>query len=100
MVVPPVVHKYLTYTEELAELVETRHATRALGHRELVRYLPAGFVAASAAAATLADEADREASFSVYKSNNPAKPDQSFLLIVRTRHVVTIVNVASDALDE
>ena len=37
----------------------------------------------------LPDEADGEASLSVYKANNPAKSDQPFLLIVRTQHVVT-----------
>jgi hypothetical protein len=97
VVVPPVVHDYLSDTEELAELVETRDAFRALRHRELMRHLPAGLVARSGRAAGLADESDREASFSVYKTNSPAKPDQSFLLIFRiTRHVVTTVNVRPD----
>jgi hypothetical protein len=42
-------------------------------------------------------KADGEASFSVYKPNNPTTElDQPFLLIVRTRHVVTMVNVQSD----
>jgi hypothetical protein len=64
-----------------------------------MRHLPAGPVTGSALAAFLADEADREASFSVYKTNNPAKPDQPFLLIFRiTRHVVTTVNARSDVI--
>jgi hypothetical protein len=54
-------------------------------------------VAASASAIVLTHEADREASFSVYETAHPATLlGQSFLLIVRTRHVVTIVNVPSD----
>jgi hypothetical protein len=60
------------------------------------RHLIAGLVALPARPARLPDEADREASFSVYKADYPAKLDQSFLLIVRTRHVVTIVNAESD----
>jgi hypothetical protein len=95
VVVPPV-REHLADTEELAELMQTRDATSALCHDELVRDLPAGFIGASASSAGLAHEADREASFSVYKTNNPATPDQSFLLIFRiTRHVVT-VDITSD----
>ena len=41
---------------------------------------------------------DREASFSVYITRDVAI--QPFLLIVRTRHVVTIVNVRQDVDDE
>ena len=95
VVVPPV-REHLADTEELAELMQTRDATSALCHHELVRDLPAGFIGASASSASLAHEADREASFSVYKTNNPATSDQSFLLIFRiTRHVVT-VDISSD----
>jgi hypothetical protein len=76
--------------------VEARRAARPLSDHELVRDLPAGSVSASTPAAVLANESDREASFSVYKTNNPATPDQSFLLIFRiTRHVVT-VDITSD----
>src|SRR3989440_535904 len=90
--------EHLTNTKELAELVQTRRATRALRDHELVRDLPAGLVAVSPPPASLALEADREASFSVYKTNNPATPDQSFLLIFRiTRHVVT-VDITSDVI--
>ena len=62
-----------------------------------MRHLIAGLVAASAWPGRLPDEADRETSFSVYETDHPAAQlDQSFLLIVRTRHVVTSVNVRSD----
>ena len=91
MIVVPLVLEHLTDTEELAELVEARNAARALRDDELMRDLPAGLVGAPSSSADLANEADREASFSVYKTNNPAIPDQSFLLIFRiTRHVVTV----------
>ena len=60
-------------------------------------HLIAGSVALPTPPARLPNEADGEASFSVYKTDHPAaKLDQSFLLIVRTRHVVTIVNDLSD----
>ena len=96
VIVVPLVLEHLADTEELAELVQTRDAAGALCHDELMRDLPAGLVGASASSAALAHEADREASFSVYKTNNPATSDQSFLLIFRfTRHVVT-VDIGSD----
>src|SRR5437763_8243075 len=59
--------------------------------------LVADLVAASTRTAWLPDEADREASFSVYKTDHPATElDQPFLLVFRTRHVVTMVNVLPD----
>jgi hypothetical protein len=45
----------------------------------------------------LPNEPDGEASLSVYKADDPAtKLGQPFLLIFRTRHVVTMVNALSD----
>jgi len=49
-----------------------------------MRHLVAGLVAFSAWPVGLPDEADGEASFSVYKTNNPAELNQSFLLITCT----------------
>jgi hypothetical protein len=72
VVVVSLVREYLTHPEEALELVQTRDALRALCHGELMSHLVAGSVALPAHTATLADEADREASFSVYKTNNPA----------------------------
>ena len=96
VIVIPLVFEHLTDTEELAKLMKARCAARALRHHELMRDLPAGLVSASAPPTRLANETDREASFSVYKTNNPATPDQSFLLIFRiTRHVVTL-DITSD----
>ncbi len=87
----------LPHSEELPELMQARETALALCHHELVRHLEAGLVASSLHPVRLPDEADREASFSVYKTNHPATlPDQPFLLIFRTRHVVTIVNAKSD----
>ena len=96
MIIPPPVRYDLAHTEELIEFVQTRDASRALRTHELMRHLPAGFVAGPTSSALLSDKADREASFSVYETDNPASSDQPFLLIVRTRHVVTIVNVRPD----
>ena len=89
MVVVPLVCEYLSHPEEALELVQARHALRALRHRELMSHLVAGSVAASTSPATLAGEADREASFSVYKTNNPALLPQPFLLVFRTVRIVT-----------
>jgi len=98
MVVVPLVRENLTDTKELTELMEAGDALLALRHRKLVSNLETGLVAASARPAWLPDEADREASFSVYETDHPATElDQPFLLVFRTRHVVTMVNVLSDS---
>ena len=55
-------------------------------------HLIAGFVAFPARPIWLSDEADGEASLSVYKANNPAKLNQSFLLIFRTERIVTPIS--------
>jgi hypothetical protein len=97
MVVRPPVDVHLSRSEELAELVEAGDATRALRYHEIVRDLVSGLVASSTHAVRLPHESDREASFSVYKTDHPATLlGQPFLLVFRTRHVVTIVNVPSD----
>lgn len=70
--------------------MKTGHALSALCHGELVSHLKAGLVAFSARPTWLSNEADGEAALSVYKTNNPAKPDQSFLLISCTRHILTV----------
>jgi hypothetical protein len=99
MVVVTTIRDDLTDTEELTDFVKTGHALLALRHRKLVSHLETGSVAASARPAWLPNETDREAPFSVYETNHPTtKLDQSFLLIFRTRHVVTIVNVLSDGI--
>ncbi len=96
VVVPPVCDD-LPHSEELSELVQAGETALALCHRELVRYLEAGLVASPAHPVWLPDEPNREAAFSVYKTDDPATLlDQPFLLIVRTRHVVTMVNARSD----
>jgi hypothetical protein len=83
--------------EEALKLFEAAAAPLTLRHNEPVEHLVAGLVAWSAHPIILSREADREASFSIYKANDPATElDQPFLLVFRTRHVVT-VDVAPDA---
>ena len=57
-------------------------ASRALHHREIVTDLMAGSVAFSVPSIRLPDEADGEASFSVYETSDPFGVDRSLLLIV------------------
>jgi hypothetical protein len=96
VVVPPV-HEHATDPEEALQVFEGGPASFPLRNDEPVEHLVAGSVASSPHAVSLSRESDREASFSVYKTDHPAtKLDQPFLLIFRiARHVVTIVNVAS-----
>jgi hypothetical protein len=91
VVVRPPVDVHLPHSKELAQLLETPDATRALRHNEVVRDLVSGFVASSIRAIWLLHEPDREASFSVYKTNHPTtRLNQPFLLVFRTRHIVTL----------
>jgi hypothetical protein len=97
MVVVPLVREYLSDAKELTEIVETTNALSALSNRELVSNLVTEPVADSFRPILLPNEADGEASFSVYKADHPATElDQPFLLVFRTRHVVTTVNAPSD----
>ena len=89
VVVVPGVGEHLADPEELTQIVQARDALRPLRDGELVSHLIAGPVAFALPPGGLPDEADGEASFPVYKTNNPAESDQPFLLIVRTHHVVT-----------
>ena len=90
MVVISLVGDDASHSEEVHKLIETRSALRALRHGELMSHLIAGFVAFPARSVMLPNKTDGEATLSVYKTNNPAKLDQSFLLISCTRHIVTV----------
>ena len=97
MVVPPTIHIHPTHSEELAQLLQAADATRALHHDEVVRDLVSGRVAASTWSVWLPNQADREASFSVYKTDHPATElERSFLLVFRTRHFVTVAVLSDD----
>jgi hypothetical protein len=75
--------------EEPLEVSERLVTACSLRHHKPVEDLVAGLVAASACAVWLPHETNREASFSVYKTNNPARRNQPFLLIFRTIRFVT-----------
>src|SRR6266850_3918571 len=82
VVVVSCVHIHATDAEELTKLVEHIDAACALHHHEVVIDLIAGSVAFSVLSIRLPDEADGEASFSVYETSDPSGVDRSFLLIV------------------
>jgi hypothetical protein len=78
------------HPKEALELLQCGPATDTLRHDKPMRDLVPGFVASATPPAWLPDEPDGEASLSVYKASDPAKLNQSFLLIFCTRHVVTV----------
>jgi hypothetical protein len=92
MVVIPLIDVDRSHTEEGAEILKTTQAAGTLRYCELTEQLNASLVALSVGAVWLSYHTDREASFSVHKTNNPADRDQSFLLIVRSPHIVTVRN--------
>ena len=96
MVVMPPIRDHLSHSEEVSKLMQTANALRSLRDSEFVSDLVPSSVAFSTLPVWLPDKADGEASFSVYKTSNPAALlDQPFLLVFRTRHIVTL-DVASD----
>jgi hypothetical protein len=96
VVVMTPVDEHATASEEPLKLFEHMIAACRLRHDEPGAHLNPGSVAGAARSTWLPNETDREASFSVYKAGYPAtKLDQPFLLIFRTRHVVTL-DIPSD----
>ena len=95
VVVQPPVLDHPTNPKELLKSIQTPDAPGALCHDELVKDLVAGPVGGSIDPAGLSHQTKREATFSVHKAKNPAYLDEPFLLIVRTRHIVTIPNIGS-----
>ena len=89
VVIVPLITQYLSHSEELTKLVQTRKTACALRDCEFVSHLIAGLVAFSLGPARLPDEPEGEASFSVYKTNNPSELNQPFLLISCTGRIVT-----------
>ena len=88
VVVPPV-DADSADTKEALYIIQRADTFGALNDYETVGHLISGLVAFSARSARLPNEADGEASLSVYKTNHPASPDQPFLLIFRTVRIVT-----------
>jgi hypothetical protein len=89
VVVTPSISSDSPHPEEAMELLEADDARCALRDSEAMTHLVAGSVSVSALPVWLPVEADWEAAFSVYKTNNPASVDQPFLLIFRTVRIVT-----------
>jgi hypothetical protein len=90
------VDEHATASEEPLKLFEHMIAACRLRYDEPRGYLNPGSVSGTVSSTWLPNETDREASFSVYKAGYPAtKLDQPFLLIFRTRHVVTL-DILSD----
>ena len=90
MVVVTPVEVKPAHAEELMELLERSHAAHTLRNGKPMNHLVAGSVADPSRPIGLTNEADREASFSVYETDDPArKLDQPFLLIARTVQIFT-----------
>jgi len=76
-------------TKELFKHVETIDASRALSHRKLMCHLETSLVTLPLIAVGLFDEVDRKTTFSIYLTGDPSYLNQPFLLIVRSRVIVT-----------
>jgi hypothetical protein len=72
MVVGTVVWHNLPDSKESLQLMQAPNTPGSLRHHKLVLYLNAGLVAFASEAIMLPDRTQREASFSVHKTNNPA----------------------------
>jgi hypothetical protein len=87
VVVVPAIAVQTPHAEKLLHHFETLEALRALRHHELMCHLETGPVSPSICSMGLSPKMDRKASLSVDETGNPA--DQSFLLIVRIRRIIT-----------
>ena len=90
MVVPSLVAVDPSAAEEVSHRLESCKARSSLDDDELRLHLPAQ------CRPDVALDRHAEATFTIDEPDNPTCESQSFLLIVRTRHVVTIVNVRAD----
>ena len=81
---------HTTHAEEPFELLKRRSTAHALGHNKSMRDLVPGLVAFAVRPTWLPNEPNGEAPLSVYEASNPAKPNQSFLLITCTQHIITV----------
>src|ERR1700733_8559121 len=78
-----------TNTKELHEQVETVDASCALSHCKLMCHLETSCVTLPLTAVGLLDEVDRKTTFSINVTGNPSDLNQPFLLIFRSRRIVT-----------
>jgi hypothetical protein len=79
-----------SHAKEAPKLLQRRPAADTLRHDKPMRDLVPSFVASAIRPTWLPHKSDGEASLSVYKASDPAKLNQSFLLISCTRHIVTV----------
>jgi len=90
MVVLALVDVDTPHSKEALQLLQRGPATDALRYDKPMRNLVPGPVASATRPAWLPNESDGEATLSVYKASDPAKLNQSFLLISCTQHIVTV----------
>lgn len=90
VIVSAMVPKDFPASVERLQIFKNVKTLRSLRHHKLWKHLP------TQSHGLIALERDREGSFSINEPDNPTSGCCSFLLIVCTRHVVTIVCDASD----
>lgn len=83
MVVRTLVQRHTAYAEELGDVIKNSAALGALNNHELGEHLEADL-------GVLTEDGHAEGTFSVDETNDPSSFEQSFLLVVRTRHIVTV----------
>src|SRR5437899_1884327 len=72
VVIVALVDEHRTDSEEFTKFVKAPDAFRTLSDGEFVEHLVAGFVSFSSRSTWLSHDTEREAAFSVYKTNNPS----------------------------
>jgi hypothetical protein len=89
VVVVPAIAVQTPHAEVLLHHFEALDAPRALSDHELMGDLETGSITSPICSMRLSPEVDRKTSLSVDEAGDPAYIDQSFLLIVRIRRIVT-----------
>jgi hypothetical protein len=86
VVIMPLIHVYLAASEEAANLFQRITTRRWLGNHKLRLHLPMKLRSA------IPEDGDAKTAFPIDETSYPSAGPESFLLIVRTSHVVTAVH--------
>ena len=89
MIVVPLIHIHLAASEDTDKLFQNITTRRRLGNHKCGLHLPAKlrFV--------IPEDGDTETAFPINETSYPSADPESFLLIVRTSHIVTAVHAVT-----
>ena len=94
MVIVPSIDQDLSDPKKLEELCKRFNASCSLRDSKFMTDLVSGPVASTALPIRLPNKPNRKTAFAFHKPGYPTTPYQSFLLIICTHHIVTLVDIS------